>query len=209
MSGSKNKQDREEELFEKLKEGKPLKYKDVRNILNSHKLFSELLDMGKIERITGGLYSLPERDSTWEMFSTITVMSNSKAIICMDSAASYHGLTTSNPHTLHAAFPYNSSAPKNHELNLSGYRWVDKSMTIGIEEITIGDVQVKITSPARTVFDLFRYVGKTGDNEQALEALASFQGRQSEILKIAREFSHAAEERLRPLLSAMTVRRKP
>src|SRR5690606_11377972 len=97
------------------------------------------------------------------------------AVICLASAAAYHGLTTQNPYEVWAAFPYGkTSIPTSSDPEVRGFRWRGASMEVGIDVVDVGGVPVRMTSPARTVVDLLRTKGRTGEVEAAMEALRGF-----------------------------------
>lgn len=182
-----------------LSSGVPIKYRELRRISKSSQPIKELVESGEIERLGMGLYGLPKLDNSWDSFANLsTAFPN--AVICLASAAAYHGLTTQNPYEVWAAFPYNQTVPRNTGTSIRGFRWKDKSMSSGIDIVEIGGAPVRMTSAARTVVDFLRSMNRTGETEVAMEALGNFQGKMSDVLKIARELG--AEKTVRPYIQA-------
>lgn len=187
--------ERKSRLLAEMKSGIPLRHTEIRKIIGSSAWVKHLIDDGAIERLPMGLYGLPSFDNSWQSLSILAITSP-KGVICMETAAAYHGLTTANPAEVHIAVPYKQTPPRNNEISTKGYRWQEASMTVGVEEITISNVPVRMTNPARTVVDYLRSMNKLGNPEMAMEVLGNYQGRPAELLKIARAFG--AEDAVRP-----------
>lgn len=186
----------ESRIVEVLKNGPPMRYAELRRLAAGNRSIKTLVDDGILVKLPMGLYTLdqPDRDDTYESIVALC-LKRPDAVICFDSAAQYHGLTTDNPDYLYAAFPYASSAPKVSDLNLRASRWNDRSLTVGVETVEIGPTTVQITNEARTVLDLFRFAGRRGSDAAALEALRTFAERRSvgEINRMAREFEYEGQ----------------
>jgi predicted transcriptional regulator of viral defense system len=183
----------ESRIVEVLRNGTPMRYAELRRLAAGNRSIKTLVDDGILLKLPMGLYSLdePDRDDTHESIVALC-LKRPDAVICFDSAAQYHGLTTDNPDYLFAAFPYASSPPKVMDLNLRASRWNERSLTVGVETVEIGPATVQITNEARTVLDLFRFAGRRGSDAAALEALRTFAERRSvgEINRMAREFDY-------------------
>lgn len=186
----------ESRIVEVLRNGPPMRYAELRRLAAGNRSIKTLVDDGILLKLPMGLYALdePGRDDTHESIVALC-LKRPDAVICFDSAAQYHGLTTDNPDYLYAAFPYESSPPKVYDLNLKASRWNERSLTVGVDVVEIGPAQVRITNEARTVLDLFRFAGRRGSDAAALEALRTFAERRSvgEINRIAREFGYEAQ----------------
>jgi predicted transcriptional regulator of viral defense system len=183
----------ESRIVEVLRNGTPMRYAELRRLAAGNRSIKTLVDDGILLKLPMGLYALdePDRDDTHESIVALC-LKRPDAVICFDSAAQYHGLTTDNPDYLFAAFPYASSPPKVMDLNLRASRWNERSLTVGVETVGIGPARVQITNEARTVLDLFRFAGRRGSDAAALEALRTFAERRSvgEINRMAREFDY-------------------
>lgn len=194
-----SKRERKAATLEALASGRPMKYGDLRKIAGSNVPIRELVEEGRIEKLPLGLYALPARDTSWDMLSALSVRFPS-AVICLASAAAYHGLTAQNPHEVWAAFPYSSSVPRSSDVSVRGFRWKGAAMEAGVETVEIGGVPVRITSPARTVADFLRTMNRTGETELAMEALGNYTGRMADIVKAARQLG--AEKAVTPFTQA-------
>jgi len=145
--------------------------KDLRKRgFHSEKL-RRLVQSGKMIRLDRGLYRLAGQD--WDFHDSFAVVAKAQpgAIICLSSALFYHKIGTQMPNEIWIALPMGRlRPPKLDTLKIRVFRFSTKSLGDGIEEVVISGVKVKITSPARTVADCFKFRNKIG-LDIALEAL--------------------------------------
>ena len=129
-----------------------------------------LLDKGTVERLGRGLYRLAEAEPT-EHYTLAAVCARVPgAIVCLLSALSVHGLGTQLPRQEWIAIPHKARAPRLPELPVRVVRFSGASLRYGIEDAAFEGVPARITSPARTVVDCFRFRRLVG-KDVALEAL--------------------------------------
>ena len=125
---------------------------------------------GLLEKISVGLYSLPNALATEH--STIAEIAKRipHAVICLVSALIYHELTTQLSPDIWIAVPKSSRKPniKYPPINLTYIS--DPAYSFGIQEHIINGVPVKIYNPAKTVADCFKFRSKVG-LDVAIEAL--------------------------------------
>lgn len=170
---------------------------------------TRLLASGKIERPSRGVYRLVEASSPpsqWESFAAAALRFPS-AVVFHLSAAVYHGLTMENPTVVWLLVP----ATEVHG-RVAGYVFVrsrrEALFVDGVEAHRIDGVPVRITSPARTVVDLFRHaldrpaIGTIDDGVKALAKFVEDGGTAAEISGLAhrmrvdhltRPYLHAAQ----------------
>jgi predicted transcriptional regulator of viral defense system len=86
------------------------------------------------------------------------------------SALRFHGLTTEAPFEVWLGIDAKARLPKVEYPPLRIVRFSGPALTEGVEEHVIRGVTVRVTNPARTVVDCFKYRNKVGLNV-ALEAL--------------------------------------
>lgn len=83
------------------------------------------------------------------------------SVVCLLSAASFHGMTQELPGKLSVAVPNSSTMPSmgdQFSLPLDVLVWRRQEMfEVGVEVKRIDGVDVQVTSPERTLVDLFRY----------------------------------------------------
>lgn len=192
-------QRRRKAVLDLLSSGPPRSYSEIRKVAGSHANIRSLIEDGSIQRLQLGLYGLPERDAAWDSLASFSLRYPA-AVVCLASAAGFHGLTSQNPHEIWAAFPYEQSLPRNGELACRGFRWRQPAMTAGVEVFDAGNGPVRMTNPARTVVDFLRTMNRTGETEAAMEALGNFKGRMADVIRIARELG--AEKAVAPYATA-------
>lgn len=182
----KTKDERKAELLRFLGSGPLRSYSELRRLAGSSQPITELVKDGLIERFALGMYGLPERETTWEVLQSFSARYPG-AVICLKTAAAFHGLGTENPDEVWAAFPYEQSIPRKDGLAVRGFRWKEPAMSAGVETYAIGGAQVRMTSPARTVVDFLRMRDRSGEAEMSLQVLASYSGKAADLMKVARQ----------------------
>ena len=122
-----------------------------------------LVDDGSVERVARGLYRFTEAEPT-EHYTLAAVCARvPDAIVCLLSALSVHGLGTQLPWQEWIAIPHKARAPRLPELPVRVVRFSGASLRYGVENAVFEGVPARITNPARTVVDCFRFrrlVGK-------------------------------------------------
>ena len=91
-------------------------------------------------------------------------------VVCLLSALAFHELTTQLPFEVWLAIDGKARAPRDLTVKVRLMRFSGQALTVGVDEHLIDGVPVRITSPARTVVDCFRYRNKYG-GDIAIEAL--------------------------------------
>lgn len=129
-----------------------------------------LVAEGAIEKVGPGLYRLTSAEPS--EFETLALVASAapSAIICLLSALSFHGIGTQAPHEVWLALDRKARKPVRIPAKLRIVRFSGAMLTYGVETHAILGVPARITSPARTVVDCFRYRGKLG-LDVALEGL--------------------------------------
>lgn len=123
-----------------------------------------LVEKGEIERVGAGLFRLPEFTSEYADWAAVALR-YPDAVICTQSAATFHRTTQDlvgeihvmRPHkdsqrsTLASSFPVGTRV-----VRVRNERGVDP-FSYGIEENIIDNIPVKITDLERTLVDMFRF----------------------------------------------------
>lgn len=134
---------------------------------------TRLVRSGRLERIGRGLYALPHRDVTENQGLAETAKRAPNGVVCLLSALRFHGLTTQDPFEVWIAIHRKARRPQQGHPPLRIVRFSARALVEGVEEHLIESVKVRITSPARTVVDCFRYRSKVG-LDVAIEALRDY-----------------------------------
>lgn len=151
----------------------PLRARDTDDAGIPRAYLKRLRDRGVLEQVDRGLYRLADAPMS-ELGSLAEVSKRvPHAIVCLLSALQVHGMTTEAPHAVwvlidrHARFPRVAS-PKLEVVRASG-----PAKTHGVQTRTIEGVEVRLTTPAKTVADCFRFRRHVG-LDVALAALKDY-----------------------------------
>jgi len=151
----------------------PLRARDLDQADIPRAYLQRLCERGVLERVDRGLYRLADAPVT-ELHSLAEVAARvPHATVCLLSALQVHGLTTEAPHAVwilidrHARLP-RLSYPKIEVVRASG-----AARDHGTETRVIEGQDVRVTTPAKTVADCFRYRRRVG-LDIALDALRDY-----------------------------------
>lgn len=125
---------------------------------------------GHAEKAGPGLYRLSDVEAT-EM-ETIAMVASAvpHAIVCLLSALRVHELGTQSPRQVWLAIDRKARKPRRLPAAVSIVRFSGQMLTYGVITQPMQGVNVRLTNPARTVVDCFRYRNKVG-LDVAMEAL--------------------------------------
>lgn len=134
---------------------------------------ARMCEAGVLEQVDRGLYRLAESRVT-ELHSIAEVSKRvPHAVICLLTALQIHELTTEAPHAVWIMIDTHARTPKLGYPRIEVVRASGKARTHGIETRTVEGVPVKLTTPAKTVADCFRYRRHVG-LEVALAGLRDY-----------------------------------
>ena len=147
-----------------------------------------LVEEGAVERVAKGLYRLRSAEPT-EHYTLAAVCARCpQAIVCLLSALRVHGIGTQLPREVWIAIPHKARAPRMPEFPIRIVRFSGPSLRYGIQKIRLEGVPARVTSPARTVVDCFRFrrlVGVAAAQEALREALRERKASAEEIWRAA------------------------
>lgn len=129
-----------------------------------------LLEDGEVERVARGLYSLPGHLLSAQQSLLEVSKQVPGGVICLLSALAYHGLGTQLPHEVWVAIASKARKPIVSQVAVRFVRFSAEALAHGVERHEIGGVELRVTSPAKTVVDCFKYRNKVG-LDVAIEAL--------------------------------------
>lgn len=131
---------------------------------------SRLARQGLLERVDRGLYTATE--GAIHAHQTLAEVSRlmPHVVICLLSALRFHDLTTQAPFEVWALVDDHAYVPRATQLPVRVVYASGAALTEGVEEHRILGVPVRVTTPAKTVADCFKYRSKVG-LDVALEAL--------------------------------------
>lgn len=149
--------------------GGTVRTRDVRAAgLHPRDLYSAR-DAGEIVEVSRGVYRLAEQPLT-EPDLVVVAMRAPKALFCTLTALHLHGITEAIPHAVHVALPHGTHAPTLDHPPLEVYHFSVASFAAGQELRVIDGVEMRVTSPAKSVADAFKFRTRVG-LDTAIDAL--------------------------------------
>jgi predicted transcriptional regulator of viral defense system len=164
---------------------------------------TRLLRRKQLKRVARGLYMLPQADFSEHHTLAEACKRVPHGVVSLLSALRFHGLTTQSPFEVWMAIDVNARKPCQKITPLRIVRFSGKALTYGVEERKVEGVIVRVTSPAKTVADCFKYRNKIG-MDVAIEALRDYRRarRSSDDLWRAAEVCRVASV-IRPYLEVI------
>lgn len=148
-----------------------------------------LVRRGAVEHAGRGLYRMADAEPTEYYSLAMACARVPNSVVCLLSALRVHGIGTQAPAEVWLAIPHKARRPRLPELRLRVVRFSGPAWTFGVQRTTFEGVPGRITTPARTVADCFRFERLVGA-EAAMEALQD--GLRQRKLTVA-ELSRVAE----------------
>lgn len=143
---------------------------DVRAQGWSPQLLVKLEQGGKLQRVTRGLYSLPDSPMTDHQSLIEVCRRVPKAVVCLLSALQFHEIGTQLPFEVWIALPEATQTPALDHPALRIARLRGEAYSEGIETVVEQGSAIRVYSVAKTITDCFKFRHKIG-LDVALEAL--------------------------------------
>ena len=137
--------------------------------ISYHRL-RQLVKGGAVERVERGLYRLADAEPTERYSIALVCAQVPNSIVCLFTALQVHEIGTQLPRHVWIAIPHKAKPPALTDVGVRLVRFSGAAWTYGVLETKFEGVAARITSPARTVVDCFRFQRLVG-REAALEAL--------------------------------------
>jgi predicted transcriptional regulator of viral defense system len=160
---------------------------------------------GEAAKVGRGLYRRGTEATELDTVATVCARVPG-GIVCLLTALVIHRIGTQLPPDVWIALDRRARTPRLEALPVHIVRFSGPMLRYGIEERRVQGVAVRITSPARTVVDCFRYRNKIGI-DVALEALKDgLRTRRTSVDAIVRAAQMCRMDNvLRPYLEAIVV----
>jgi len=163
-----------------------------------------LAKAGELERIGRGLYALPGREVSESEALVQVAKRVPEGVVCLLTALRVHNLTDQNPSKVWLAIDRKARQPQLEWPPLEVVWWSHRVLAFGITKKTIGGVEVRVTSPAKTVADCLKYRNKIGI-DVAVQALRDYRRSRRSIDDLFEAARFCRVERtLRTYLEAIT-----
>jgi len=166
---------------------------------------TRLVQSGRIDRVGRGLYSLPGADVSEHHALAAASKRVPQGVVCLLSALRFHGLTTQQPFEVWMAIEPKARRPVVDHPPLRIVRFARSAIVDGVVVHEVEGVRVRVTDPARTVADCFRYRNKIGI-DVAVEALRDYRRQKKGSLDALVETARVRRVArvMRPYLEALT-----
>jgi predicted transcriptional regulator of viral defense system len=161
-------------------------------------------DSGVLERLARGLYRLADLPPLSNPDLVIAALKVPDGVVCLVSALAFHDLTTEIPHAVDIAVQKGSRRPRLAHPPLRVFWFSGPAWLEGVATYRVDAVPVRITNPAKSVADIFKFRRRLG-LDIALEALKRYRDREdfdvAELLHYGRVCR--VDEVIRPYLEAL------
>lgn len=147
-----------------------LRPRDLRSLGHSVAYLQRLVAKGRLVKLGRGQYALPDREPAEHDSLAVTAKRYPGTIICLISALNFHELTTQSPSSIWLAVEGSKLAPAMTPTNIQVVRMSGPSFREGVATHELGHVPVRVTTPAKTVADCFKFRNRVG-MDVAIEAL--------------------------------------
>lgn len=148
-----------------------------------------LVREGLVDRCERGVYVAADHQPSAHHTLAIVAKRVPDAVVCLLTALQFHGLTTQHPWEVWVALSPKARKPRLDYPRLRVVRFSGAALTEGVEKHVVENVDLHVTTPAKTVVDCFKYRNKIGV-DVAVEALRDFQrshrGGADELARCAR-----------------------
>lgn len=144
---------------------------------------------GRLRRVGHGLYAHPDNPPTENHSLALVGKRAPEAVVCLLSALRFHELTTQLPSETWVAVHPKARPPQIPEIPLRVVRFSGRALTEGVDSHVLEGVTVRVTSPAKTVADCFKYRNKIG-RDVAVEALRDAISQRKATVRELDHFAH-------------------
>lgn len=119
---------------------------------------------GLLLKVGCGLYARTGYPADFERRLVLACKRVPAGVVCLESAAKYHGLFPFDSASIWMAIDFKAKKPVVNGLRLRFVRFSGKALTQGVVNTKIDGVPVRIYSAAKTVADCLKYRRKIGGN---------------------------------------------
>lgn len=170
--------------------------------LSRHQLPS-LLRSGAVVRLGRGLYRRTDAEPSEHYSLAMACAAVPQSIVCLLTALQVHEIGTQAPSAIWLAIPHKARLPRLQAPKLRIVRFSGPAWSYGVSDTTFEGVPARITSPARTIADCFRFERLVGA-EAAIEALDDgLRTRKVSVAELERLLEVLPSRRLRSALGVL------
>lgn len=152
----------EQQILEMAREQTLLRARDLVEHGLPTMALSRLVAAGKLQRVTRGVYSLPQRSISAHRSLAEVAIRVPRGVVCLLSALRLHGIGTQAPFEVWLAIPQTMPAPRLERPVLRVVRMSGTALNEGIEQVEVDGISVPVFNPSKTVADCFKFRHKIG-----------------------------------------------
>ncbi|MFO7906394.1 MAG: type IV toxin-antitoxin system AbiEi family antitoxin domain-containing protein [Planctomycetota bacterium] len=179
--------------------------RDLESIQVDRRVLKRLFDCGELVRRSRGVYTMPDHEATRHTELAEVCARAPTATVCLISALDFHELTTQIAHAVWIMIDRAARRPKIEQPRIHVVYASGEALEAGLELHEIEGVRVRITGPAKTVADCFKYRAHVG-HDVGVEALRDCLGQRkatpAQIYGMAK--IDRVTKTVRPYLEALT-----
>ncbi len=131
---------------------------------------ARLVSAGKLQKIGRGLYAPADYQGTEHSALVAVAKRAPNVVFCLLTALRFHEIATQSPFEVWIAIANKNHPPRFDYPPLRTVRFSGASLRYGVQVRTVEGVALRMTSPAKTVADCFKFRNKVG-LDVALDAL--------------------------------------
>jgi predicted transcriptional regulator of viral defense system len=139
-----------------------LRPRDLENLGTPRSALTQLVAEGRLIHSGRGLYTAADFPVTENHSLALAARRYPESVICLLSAAQFHGITLELPAEVWLAMPRHARIPRPADLRLEPVRFSDGPFHFGIETHQLEGTEVRIYSAAKTVADCFKFRNRLG-----------------------------------------------
>lgn len=167
-------------------------------------ILSRLASLGELNRVRRGVYLGAGIEPHPLAEAAAVAKKTPRAVVGLLTALEFYGLTTAWPDGIWVLAPRSQNVPRGERLHVVRVGRNLLEPRLGIDDLVIHGVHVRITSPTRTVLDCWKYTRRVSPTI-ALEALQELRASEHwdgrALVRLARRLS--LWTRLRPYVEAI------
>lgn len=152
----------EARILELLEKSALIRPRDLDQYGLTRMALMRLVQKGQVVRAQRGLYMLPGGPETEHLSLLEVAHKVPGGVICLLTALRFHGIGTQDPYQVWIAIGRRAAKPKIVNTLVRIVRFSEASLHYGVAEHNILGTNLRITDPAKTVADCFKYRNKIG-----------------------------------------------
>ena len=160
----------EDRLRKALRKGRAARTRELEKAGIARTQIARLVSAGKLQKIGRGLYAPADYQGTENSALVAVAKRAPNVVFCLLTALRFHEITTQSPFEVWIAIANKDHPPRLEYPPLRTVRFSEASLQYGVEVKRVEGVALRITSPAKTVADCFKFRNKVG-LDVALDAL--------------------------------------